>query len=71
MAELEDDDYRPIARAAPYRMTGRADGNFEVWRAGTGHGELPLMFDNHWDGAQTLDLLNGRAAVAEYERRRK
>lgn len=63
-AELEDDDYRAIARAvSSYWYNGAA-----VFRD---KNEFVASCDSLHEAKALAQVLNGRAAVAEYERRRK
>ena len=63
-ADYTDDDYRAIARAAcRYGSSG-------YWWI-IDHEKGGAVVDA-WEGASSrADVMNGRAAVAEYERRRK
>lgn len=68
---LTDEDYRAIARAQIYRVVEIPDHGDAVYTIGWPGAQHPGRWEYRGPVQEKVDALNGRAAVAEYERRKR
>jgi hypothetical protein len=70
MADLTDDDYRAIARSARTYFAS-FNARAKEWHVKSHRDAGYHAYSSVSEVDASTDALNGRAAVAEYERRRK